>query len=442
MKMKQNSLYISIIAAGLAFSACKNEAIPNPNAPTMEEITKNPTIGELNNLVTGVEASMRSRMGLYIDITGSIGREFFRYSTTDPRLSGSMLGKGSLVISGADFLASTPWTMRYNTIKTCNLLMTGVKNSKALTRDQQRNGYNAYAKTIMAHQLLMVLNLSYDNGLRLEVTDPNNPGPKVNRAQALEGIAKLLDDANTLLNSAEFEFELSSGFEGFDDVAGFRKFNRALAARVAVYREQWGAALTALTASFIDQTAGANLNTGPKHLYSSASGDEENDVFINNMSDANIRLIHPSFALDLEAGDDRINKASAPRATPLSVDDLPESPRDFPISASLESPFPIIRNEELILIYAEAAAQSNQLANAADALNIIRTRHGLTARLDLDTKDKVINEMLKQRRYSLWGEGHRWIDMRRYNRLAQLPIDRPDDNVWKELPLPEAEANR
>ena len=32
-----------------------------------------------------------------------------------------------------------------------------------------------------------------------------------------------------------------------------------------------------------------------------------------------------------------------------------------------------------------------------------------------------------------------WIDMRRYNRLNQLPLDRPDDNVWSEFPLPVTE---
>jgi len=47
--------------------------------------------------------------------------------------------------------------------------------------------------------------------------------------------------------------------------------------------------------------------------------------------------------------------------------------------------------------------------------------------------------MLNQRRYSLFGEGHRWIDMRRYNRLNTLPIDRPGDDVWEEFPIPATE---
>jgi hypothetical protein len=44
--------------------------------------------------------------------------------------------------------------------------------------------------------------------------------------------------------------------------------------------------------------------------------------------------------------------------------------------------------------------------------------------------------MLHQRRYSLFFEGHRWIDMRRYNKLGELPIDRTGDKVHVSFPIP------
>jgi hypothetical protein len=47
--------------------------------------------------------------------------------------------------------------------------------------------------------------------------------------------------------------------------------------------------------------------------------------------------------------------------------------------------------------------------------------------------------MLEQRRYSLFFEGHRWLDLRRYDRLNTLPIDRPNDDVWSSFPLPSTE---
>ena len=100
---------------------------------------------------------------------------------------------------------------------------------------------------------------------------------------------------------------------------------------------------------------------------------------------------------------------------------------------------PIIRNEELILIYAEANIQTNDLTDAVTALNVIRTTHNLPVYSGAVTQEALITEMLNQRRYSLFYEGHRWIDMRRYNLLNTLPIDRPGDDVWTEFPLPVSE---
>ena len=96
------------------------------------------------------------------------------------------------------------------------------------------------------------------------------------------------------------------------------------------------------------------------------------------------------------------------------------------------------------LLRAEALANRNNagdLQAAEDDINVIRNAAGLG---DFDTgvpadQTAIIDEMLRQRRYELFMEGHRWIDMRRYDRLDQLPIDRPGDNVWLQFPIPENE---
>ena len=51
-------------------------------------------------------------------------------------------------------------------------------------------------------------------------------------------------------------------------------------------------------------------------------------------------------------------------------------------------------------------------------------------------------EVLNQRRYSLYMEGgHRWFDMRRYNRLATLPKELATHNVFNSFPKPQAEVD-
>ena len=92
------------------------------------------------------------------------------------------------------------------------------------------------------------------------------------------------------------------------------------------------------------------------------------------------------------------------------------------------------------MIYAEAQAQSGNSSNAITAINKIRSSASLANYSGGSDLNSLITEILKQRRYSLFGEGHRWIDMRRYNLLNQLPIDRAGDDVWAQFPRPATEV--
>ena len=107
---------------------------------------------------------------------------------------------------------------------------------------------------------------------------------------------------------------------------------------------------------------------------------------------------------------------------PHLIQDL-TSDRDVWVYTSSTAPIPIIRNEELILFMQKPIYKKN-LSEGEKAINVIRSGHGVANYNGAVTKDALINEMLYQRRYSLFYEGHRWVDMRRYDRLGELPIDR------------------
>ena len=89
---------------------------------------------------------------------------------------------------------------------------------------------------------------------------------------------------------------------------------------------------------------------------------------------------------------------------------------------------------------AEANIGTNNAAAIA-ALDVIRTAHGLGAYSGGTADAEVTNELIYNRRYSLFGEGHRWVDMRRWDLLSQLPIDRTGDDVWVEMPRPVSEVD-
>ena len=423
---------VLLLGAGLFFSSCKKDYGDLNNA-TVQAFSDNATPGELNNLASGTESGMRNVLALYLDDVGTIGREMYHFSTSEPRYVTDLLGANDATLSNSNFYITNPWAARYRVVKNCNILIQAATNSKLIT-DAQRNGYIGFARTIKAYQLLMNLNLTNTNGIRIDVNDPDHLGSFVDSAAGLAAISSLLDSAQNDFSNAEIIFTLA-GFGKYSDASGLTQFNRALAARVDVYQTNWAGALTALSGSFFGLTN--DLNSGVFHEFSTGSGDQLNTFFIPQNQSGEIRVAHPSYATDIEANDDRINKATL-RTAVASLSGL-SSDRDVWVYTSSTAPIPIIRNEELILIYAEANIRNNDLPDAIVALDVIRTAHHLPVYGGAVSQPALITEMLNQRRYSLFCEGHRWIDMRRYGLLSELPIDRTDDDVWTEFPLPVTE---
>jgi starch-binding outer membrane protein, SusD/RagB family len=430
----------------LALPACEIGEFDDPNNPTI--ITENADIPYLNHLVVGTEAGMRNVLDTYYDNVGVIGREHYRFSGSDPRFVRDLLGAGNSVLDNNTFYTTNPWAARYRVIRNTNLLIeAATKANPNLVTPEQVEGYLGFAKTIQAHQLLMNHTMMYSNGIRIDVKDFDNLGPIVKDVpQQLAAIADLLNEAQVHLQNAgeSFAFSLSSGFSDLfnpdeESAVGpdnFLMFNRALAARVAVYRGNYAEALTILPGSFLELNT--NFKKGVYHVFGTGSGDQLNPLYFAPNSTGEIRVAHPSFAKDAEQNDDRLSKISK-RKEPATQDSL-RGTDDVAVYKSNTDPVPIIRNEELILIYAEAKIQTGALLEAITALNIIRQGHGLKAYGGPITQPALIDEMLRQRRYSLFFEGHRWVDMRRYNRLNELPKDRQKDDVWLAFPLPFVEG--
>ncbi len=438
--MKSSSIFqkhkglLAISTAFMILASCNVDAILDPNNPSADGIVQNASLGEIQNLVDGTESAMRDNLNNYFDGVNVIGREYYRFSTSDPRFTSDLLGKASAVLDNNTFYTTNPFAARYRAVKNTNILIDALTNTKASITSEQKKAGVGYAKTIQAQQLLMVLNEQYGNGIRVDVKDPANLGPFLSKDESLAAIVNLLNEANNDLKGNTALFPFTSTIYG-NDGNTFSKFNRALAARVYVYQKNWAAANTALTESFYELIG--DLNKGAYYLFSTAGGDQLNPLYYPLNSSGETRVAHPSFVTSAEAGDNRLSKV-VQRASAEFQDGL-SSNYDFFVFKTNADRIPIIRNEELILLYAEIQTQTNQLANAVTAINRIRSSAGLSPYGGAVTQAALITEILKQRWYSLYGEGHRWIDLRRYDRLSQLPIDRTGDDVWVEFPRPATE---
>ena len=92
----------------LLLSSCKIEPVQDPNNPSLDHLSTNPTIGEIQNLVTGTESGMRTDMAFYWDDVGMLGREFYHFSTSDPRYTSDMSEKAQPFWTTTHFIPQGP----------------------------------------------------------------------------------------------------------------------------------------------------------------------------------------------------------------------------------------------------------------------------------------------------------------------------------------------
>jgi starch-binding outer membrane protein, SusD/RagB family len=83
-----------------------------------------------------------------------------------------------------------------------------------------------------------------------------------------------------------------------------------------------------------------------------------------------------------------------------------------------ERNMPIIRYSEVLLIYAEALNELGRTSEAENYLNEVRERAGLEPKTGLD-ENAFREAILQERRIELFGEGHRFFDLRRTGKLDE-----------------------
>ena len=439
----------------VAAAACSADrlAIPNYNSPTVAGVAGDPNGIQL--LVTGILAGQRGVHSGWVSDAAVFGREGYNYFPTDGRtVSNYLIGiLNPQRLERAGF-ASGNWTGPYQDMKNEVNLITAA-NSSTLPTDK-KNGVIGFAKTMRAYDLYIIAASRDSLGGPVDIpADPSTPAAFVSRDSLYRAVSGMLDDGKTALAAAgtSFSFSLHSGYTGFDTPATFLKFNRALKARVEVIRGSTGcgatcytAALTALGESFVTPVGAASsqavLDLGVYHIYSTAAGDAVN---ANSFQQQNYKFAHKSVITDAQKQadgvtlDDRVVRKVAALAVPVSPPGGINIAAEyyFTMYPTPSSQAGIIRNEELILLRAEANIATGNAAAALQDINNIRVVSGKLAPIAAANLDALMYE----KRMSTLYEGLRWVDMRRWGRLPQLPIDKAGQFVAKVMPIPQAECD-
>jgi hypothetical protein len=435
-----------LLGAALLIGGCQDNDILNTNAPTVETLTGTPSRAVLARAATGIFSQALNDVGGIIQQWGIYGREGYNLLGNDPRETGEEL-RGPQDPAGR---AGGVWFGGYSAIRTINAYLAALPNGVGVS-PAEVSASEGFAKTLKAWHLHRIALRSGQYGMPIDVdrpiTDP--PAPFVSTADAMAAVSALLDEANAnlLAGGGAFPFTMAPGYTGFGTPATFAQFNRALAAKVLIHRATfaactscWAQAITALNASFIT-TAGlpASLAIGVYYDYSSAAGEPANPITENNT--VTRYWVHPSIMTGAQLRgngepDLRVTTKTVLGSAPRSLNDLTgtykpamyNNPANL-AAADLNANIAWIKNEELLLLRAEARWNTGDKTGALADIDLVRVNAGglppttLTAG---SSNDDFVTELLYNRLYSLmWEQGTRWIDARRYGRLAALPVDRP-----------------
>ena len=460
---------ISTLLASLALVvACSDSTsvtdLNNVSAETLKG-GLNPATAQL--LVTGLLNQYRnSAIGFYVVFPETMARDAYRLDKADPRFITEMIG--AVQPDAGAFTGGGVFTGFFVGIRSANTLIGAVKNATDASgvSAPQRSALLGLARTMKALNYWNIMETRDSTGMPIDLDrDINAEAPPwVCKPNVLAYVSALLDTAAVDLaaGGSAFPVTLSSGYGAVAGTpAGFLKFNRGIKAKVELYRglsRQAGTgaagfnnAIAALNASFMQSTdlSADGLALAVAETYSTASGETSSALV-----DAALHL-NPAVSDSMQAGDRRgakIVRAAAPYSATYGGTTV-STPFDYAFSlgsTSLTHPLPILKNEELLLLRAQAAIELNDLATARTYLNFVRVNSGGLAPYGaFASQAEARNALLYEKRYSLLMEGpQRLVDLRAYSRLnatnfhagtPSSPI--PGDVFTSALPIPKAETD-
>src|ERR1035437_200036 len=256
----------ALLVATLASCKASDLNITNPNNATVAGALSDPTALQL--LATGILVDYRGlRSGFIGGTVGMLGRESYTFTPQEGRyVQNSLIG---VVVNGVKKLdpigyATGPWAGPYGALRDVYNFKNTVNGSTSLTAAGKAAALGL-AQTIESASLMEIIGTKDTLGGIVEIKDnATDLAPFVTRDSMYKYILNTFDAAaaNLASGGAAFPFALGPGYAGFNTPATFTQFNRALKARAAAWyatsgggATAWQAALTALSASFLNASA-------------------------------------------------------------------------------------------------------------------------------------------------------------------------------------------
>ncbi len=403
-----------VCAAGVLLAGC-NLDIANPNAATETNVLTTPA--GVRALAIGLQGRWGNARADAVWIPGLVANELgvTNASLAPQRAFQRFPAAGALTpLEDVNVDVLNFWSRHYQIVRTANELLVSIEG--VTLAPGTVSGIRALAFTMKAYAFGTLA----EAWQKIPVDITGLQSSFVDRTAALDASLALLAQARQTLDatpmSAEFTSQLLT--PGID----LPNLIRAWQARYA------------LAAGRNDQAlAFANdVPTSATSEYRYATADQNPlwSVFTG------LRYFSAQATLrtEAEAGDTRVARlfGATPQPSFGGTSIVPVL-----IFATQTEAYPMFTQDELSLIRAEALARLNRLPEALVSVNAVRERAGLQPRtaVALATQSAMLNEIFRQRRYSLFASGLAWADLRRFGRESEARVN------WLPYPLNERSGN-
>ncbi len=451
------ALAVALVAAG-----CKDNPVANPiDAPTVDALSGGLTRRSLQQLATGVTAQDRVGFGstAYVILPEIYARDVYRIDASEPRYVLETLAGNP---DPGSFAGGGGFTDFYVAIRSANtILLSLVSPDASQFTTAEANAARGFFRTMKALDYYRLIELRDTVGIPIQTDDPAAVTDIRCKTAVLTFIAALLDSANADLTAAggatALPFTLPTGFSTFGRnynlVSNLILLNRGLKGKVDFYRgldrtnpqaALFQTAINELTQALGGLAPGAvpvsQLPVGA--YYKFVPGGSEN--FANLRSDSKIGL-NPLVGDSIQLGDTRGSKVVS--RTSLAGNGISTTitfSGAVPTAANEALPIALLRDEEFVLLRAQAEIEAGQLAAATSDINSVRAAYGLLPYAVFATKAAAIDAVLYEKRFSLLFEGpHRLVDLRGYGRLnaTYFRQELPTDPFNAAMPIPRGELN-
>ena len=481
---------IIALAAGVAVSACKdNSTVAPQDAPTVDAL-KNLTTVTLRQLAIGVTAQDRASFattGLLV-LPEILARDIYRIDASENRYVLETLGGQA---DPGSFAGGSGFTGFYTGARAANTAILALKTAQTapvpILRPGQFQSAFGFFRTFKALEFYRVLEQRDSIGIPLQTDDPQALTPVYCKPYVLNYIAALLDSANANLVAAGTDSILPFGglpasfktpARDYNTTRNFIKFNRGLKGKVDFYRAiqnraapdatLLNTAIAELSAALGTAVPGAvPASQFPVGIYYQFTAVEilnvraDAKISANNNFADSAQFIQVDAAAPFDPTDTRLAKVifRPDTGTGGLVGNGLTTRRTLTsalaTSANQVAPIALLRDEELVLLRAQAYAElgdATSLANARADAQSVHAAYGSNPLPAFTSVAIARRYILREKRLSLLFEGpQRLVDLRAYGYLngnispltgkPYLPKELASDPYNAIFPLPRAELN-